>query len=138
MAYLAQHEGQYNARKITQDTHIALPTVTKILKLLTREGLLESHRGISGGYTLAVEAKAISVADIIRAIEGDWGLTECSNGTTQCFLEASCATRKNWRLISHIIYEALTKLSLADMARPLDANLYSSQLFSLNEPARKS
>lgn len=124
MTYLAKEPDQlHNARDITANTHIALPTVTKILKLLAREGLLISHRGANGGYSLAKPAEEISVLTIIEAIEGHLGLTECAHADSRCFLETTCATRRNWRLISNMVYSAMEKISLADMIKPLDESL---------------
>ena len=116
MAYLAQYpDKMHNARDITAQTHIALPTVSKILKALTKSGLLISHRGAHGGYSLANEAIAITVADIITAMEGKPGLTECSHNNTVCALQPTCAISANWQTISSIVYQTLEKISLQDM-----------------------
>ncbi len=116
MAYLAQYsERLHNAKDITAQTHIALPTVSKILKALTKSGLLISHRGAHGGYTLANKAMSISIADIITAMEGKPGLTECSHNNGLCALQPTCAISGNWQTISSIVYETLQKISLQDM-----------------------
>lgn len=116
MAYLAQYPTKmHNAKDITAQTHIALPTVSKILKALTRSGLLLSHRGAYGGYSLANEAMKITIADIITAMEGKPGLTECSHNNMLCALQSTCAISGNWQTISSIVYETLEKISLHDM-----------------------
>lgn len=116
MAYLAQFpEKMHNAKDITTQTHIALPTVSKILKALTKSGLLLSHRGAHGGYSLANEAIKITIADIITAMEGKPGLTECSHNNTLCALQPTCAISGNWQTISSIVYKTLEKISLQDM-----------------------
>ena len=116
MAYLAQFpEKMHNAKDITAQTHIALPTVSKILKALTKSGLLLSHRGAHGGYSLANEAIKITIADIITAMEGKPGLTECSHNNTLCALQPTCAISGNWQTISSIVYKTLEKISLQDM-----------------------
>jgi len=120
MAYLAiDPVVLYTARNITEHTHIALPTVTKILKMLTRKKLLLSRRGSNGGYTLAQTPETISIASIIEAIDGDLGITECSHANGQCYLEGSCTIRHNWRLISNVIYGALRNITLEQMSHPL-------------------
>ena len=61
--------------------------VSKILKMLARDGLLVSHRGVHGGYTLARAPAAISVANMVAALEGPIAMTECvdeTHGTTAC------------------------------------------------------
>lgn len=116
MAYLAQFpEKMHNAKDITAQTHIALPTVSKILKALTKSGLLLSHRGAHGGYSLANAAIQITIADIITAMEGKPGLTECSHNNTICALQPTCAIAGNWQTISSIVYKTLEKISLQDM-----------------------
>lgn len=120
MVYMAQADSEfYNARDIAEHTHINLPTVSKILKLLARVGLLISKQGTKGGYALARKPEDISVTEIISALDGDFGMTDCSHGDGNCQLEAYCAIRPNWRLISHAIYQALECINLAEMAKPI-------------------
>ena len=81
---------------------------SKILKGLARAGLLVSHRGAKGGYGLARPAHAISVADIIVALEGPIALTACiEHGPGECEIEALCPARANWQRINDAIREAL-------------------------------
>jgi FeS assembly SUF system regulator len=109
-------ERQVSAQQLAGELGLPAPTVATLLKKLTRAGLVSSVRGVGGGYRLARAAKAISVAEIIAAIEGPVALTECALGAGVCSLEADCATRDNWRLISRAVQVALDAVSLADMA----------------------
>lgn len=119
MVYLAHHQHSVKtAKDITEETKIALPTVTKLLKILTRGKLLCSYRGMNGGYSLAKAPDQISIVNIVEAIEGTIGLTECSIQASHCYLEGKCITRHNWRFINQAIYQALYKINLADMAEP--------------------
>lgn len=118
MSYLAREpEHMHNARDIMEHTQIALPTISKILKILAKAGLLRSHRGMNGGYTLAVAPAEISIAQILAAMDGNLALTECSTHHSHCSLESVCHIRTNWRSISQIVQESLTKVTLADMLR---------------------
>jgi len=120
MAYLASHSSQAcNAKEIAEKTKISLPTVSKLLKQLTRHGLLDAKRGIKGGYSLAIAAEKISLATIINAFEGDIAFIDCSNHTKKCTMETSCAISSNWRLINNSIHTTLSKITLADMTQPL-------------------
>lgn len=122
MAYLANHAEQaHNAKAIAQYTHIALPTVSKLLKSLTRHKLLTAQRGSKGGYSLAVPANAISIAQIVHALEGDIALTECSHSKGSCTMETRCAVRSNWQIISNVIYKTLSKITLAEITQPIKA-----------------
>jgi FeS assembly SUF system regulator len=118
MAYLARTGTAQNARDIAQATHIALPTVSKILKILAKAELLESHRGAKGGYDLARPAEKISMADIINALDGGIGLTECSRAAGLCAVEEACGIRHNWRNIGLIVRELLEQVTLAEMLKP--------------------
>jgi Rrf2 family protein len=102
------------------ESGLPLPTVTKLLKELLRSGLLVSHRGIKGGYSLARRAQEISLADIIAALEGPIALTECSSDIMGlCEFEPRCAIRKNQQIISQAVRGVLERLMLSDLIQPL-------------------
>jgi FeS assembly SUF system regulator len=75
------------AHELAAASKVPLPTVSKILKELSRAGLVVSHRGRRGGYTLARPAEQISVASVVEALEGPVALTECSVTDGNCSLE---------------------------------------------------
>ena len=109
----------HSAARIAERLGIARPTVSKILKLLARGGLLVAQRGAHGGYTLARAPQQISIADIIDAIEGlPGGLTECSSVPGICAQEPDCEIRGNWQKISLAVRRALAGVTLADMVLP--------------------
>jgi FeS assembly SUF system regulator len=105
-----------SAQVLAARAHIELPTASKVLKLLAGAGLVRSYRGASGGYAVDRPAEAISVADIIAAIEGPIAMTECSVHAGLCSVEASCHARSNWQKISRAVAGALQQVSLAEMA----------------------
>lgn len=109
---------QANARTIATETHLTVPTVSKILKLLLHAGLLISHRGIRGGYQLAKSAESISIAEIILALEEKTGLTECSHSNHHCTLSPQCAIRENWLTLNRAIQKALESVSLNHLISP--------------------
>ena len=86
--------------ELAERSHIPAPTVAKLLKTLTRGGLLESTRGAHGGYRLVRAPAQVSVAEVIRALEGPIGVTECSIHEGSCGIESQCGTRNGWRLIN--------------------------------------
>jgi len=119
MAHVAHSpERRVSAQQLGQELALPGPTVAKLLKQLTQAGLLQSTRGVGGGYSLARAPERISVAEVIEAIEGPVALTECSLGNGNCAIESACATRANWRLISRAVHVALEAVSLVDMAAP--------------------
>nr|WP_206370898.1 SUF system Fe-S cluster assembly regulator [Solimonas marina] len=108
----------HSGLELAERTRIPSPTVAKLLKVLAKDGLLESLRGAHGGYRLGRSAERISVADIIKALEGPIAVTACSaHSTDACTIETDCATRANWRLINTAIREALEAVTLAQMVQ---------------------
>jgi FeS assembly SUF system regulator len=109
-----------NAPELAAAAHLPLPTVSKILKVLAREGLLVPHRGAKGGFSLARPPETITVAEIIGALEGPVALTECTThrGTDRCGIESLCPVSANWRRINRAVLDALNGITLAEMASP--------------------
>jgi FeS assembly SUF system regulator len=125
LTYLAaRRENTYNARDIANLVNLPLPVVSKVLKLLGKSGLVKSQRGIKGGYGLAHPPEKITIAAIIRAVEGPIAVTECSTNR-DCDLQTGCPVRTNWHLINQAIQSALEKISLAEMTRPMAQPLVS-------------
>jgi FeS assembly SUF system regulator len=119
---LARHgEGQMNAVALAEDTHLSEATVAKVLKSLVHAGVVASLRGPSGGYRLARQPTDISVAEIVTAIDGPFGVTECASVEDSCDRAHFCSTKPHWSRINTAIQAALESVTLADMAGPLGA-----------------
>ncbi|MEI6458097.1 MAG: SUF system Fe-S cluster assembly regulator [Pseudomonadota bacterium] len=117
LAHLAEDgAGQRTAVELAEWSKIGLPTVSKVLKELQRAGLVVSTRGARGGYSLARSADTISAADILDAVEGPIGLTECSIHPGQCELESNCRVGRTWQRVNLAIHQALADLRLTDLA----------------------
>lgn len=115
---------KFNATELANGLQLPLPTVSKILKILGRADLLESHRGVKGGYCLARETEEITVADIISALDGPIAITECIDDSPgECSQESICAVRGNWQRINQAIRHALENITLAEMTHPLSPEL---------------
>ena len=134
MSCLAHHaEMPLNAREVAHYTHLSLPTVSKLLKLLTNAGLLFSSRGVRGGYRLAHAAEKISLKHMLNALERDLNMTECSQGLGHCSVEHFCGIRHNWKAINRVIQGTLMHITLADMLKP--ATKFKTQVLEkLGEP----
>lgn len=131
MVYLAkQNDKLCNARDIAKYTHLAIPTVSKLLKRLTAAGLLVSVRGAMGGYRLKRLANTISVNEILSALDEAPGLTECRESPNSCALHDVCHVQGNWHLISQMIESTLNRVSLEALASPA---LKVSDLFCTQE-----
>jgi len=105
-----------NAGTLSARTHIAAPTVAKLLKQMHRAGLVISTRGTHGGYQLARDPENISAAAILDALEGPIALTECSAGSGQCEIEHTCSVGRTWQRMSVAIRRALSEVTLSQLA----------------------
>lgn len=107
--------GAASAREIAQQYDIPVELLAKVLQRLVQRGLLASHQGTHGGYRLARPATAISVADVIQAIDGPLTVTACSVEDTDCDQYSSCSVRDPlWRIKDRIV-SALATCSVQDL-----------------------
>jgi FeS assembly SUF system regulator len=118
--HLAIHsDRQANASQVAAETRLPPATVAKVLKALAHAEVATATRGASGGYRLARPAREVSVAEVVAAIDGDIGLTQCSVHVDECAHTNYCPTRPHWAAINRAVGEALAAVSLADMISPL-------------------
>ena len=118
MKHLATHTdaASTSARAIAEEYNIPLELMAKVLQKLARRGLLASHQGTRGGYTLSKPTSSISVADIIQAIDGPFTVTACSTEDEQCEQFTKCNVRDPlWRIKDRIL-SALATCSLAEIS----------------------
>lgn len=112
-----QKRVRINAGTLAEETGVPLPTAQKLVSLLTRAGLMTSTRGTGGGIRLARPAAAISLADIIEAIEGPIALTLCvDEARHDCALEGSCRVQPHWGVVNGAVRGALDGVSLSSLA----------------------
>ncbi|MBK9576257.1 MAG: SUF system Fe-S cluster assembly regulator [Fibrobacteres bacterium] len=113
--------GMLSVSDLATRTGLSAPMVNKTVKLLSKAGLLNSSRGVHGGYQLSRGASAITLEEVIIAVEGPIALTECQEhtGGSECGLHASCPTRINWGIINHALRDSLAGITLLQMIHPL-------------------
>jgi len=106
-----------NATLLASETGLPLPTVQKLVSKLSAAGLIESTRGTGGGFRLARPPAAISLADIVEAIEGPIAMTACvDHGTHDCCVEESCRVKPHWNAVNGAVRGALAGVSLASLS----------------------
>jgi FeS assembly SUF system regulator len=111
-----QPERVQTAAALAEQTRIAAPTVSKLLKQLQRAGLVVSTRGLRGGYQLSRPATQISAAAILDALEGPIALTDCAAGHGNCEIEGSCRVGRVWQRLNLAVRRSLYEISLAQLA----------------------
>jgi FeS assembly SUF system regulator len=126
-----------SAREIAEQYDIPIELMAKVLQRLARSGLLTSHQGTRGGYTLSRSTASISVADIIQAIDGPLTVTACSTDDEQCEQFEKCNVRDPlWRIKDRIL-TALSTCSLAEITTELPYQAPESMPMSLTRGANR-
>jgi FeS assembly SUF system regulator len=120
MSASARHcgvSGRLNATLVAGETGIPLPTVQKLVSRLSAAGLIESTRGTGGGFRLSRPPAAITLADIVEAIEGPIAMTACVDaGKHDCAIEADCQVKPHWNAVNGAVRGALAGVSLAQLS----------------------
>ena len=120
MSHLARDERLlWNASQLADALGLNKPTVSKLLKLLSKAELVTSMRGALGGYRLTRSSEQIHLSEVVHAIEGQVALTMCCEGAKQCRIDKTCTVKENWRTINTIMSQFLGKFTLKDMLSPI-------------------
>ena len=106
-----------SATELSGETGVPLPTTQKLMGQLSASGLLVSARGAGGGFSLSRPATEISLADIVEAVEGPIAMTICSEGRTDCALDAHCRIKPHMGVVGNAVRGALGAVSLVELAR---------------------
>lgn len=106
-----------SVRELAEETGLPEPTVAKVLKTLAKAEVVVSTRGAHGGYSLARAPHAISIVEVISALEGPIAVTECTDDDASCAHETHCSVRGNWQRINDAVLGALSAITLDEMAR---------------------
>ncbi len=104
-----------SAREMAERYNLPQPMVANILKSLTAARILTSTRGALGGYALARDARRISLADLVMALDGSIGLMDCTSAETTCELQSGCPMHSPIQRVQAKFREFLTSYTLADI-----------------------
>jgi Rrf2 family protein len=120
--YLARKRGEVVAsREVAEFYHLPAPMITKVLKTLHQGGIIESRRGVAGGYTFAGDAERVTLGKLLELLEGPWDLVECEttddSGHALCSIRRACPSRRFMFGINRAIKSAFDQITLADLAR---------------------
>jgi Rrf2 family protein len=103
------------ASQVSARQQISLNYIGQIFLKLKRAGLITSHRGRSGGYTLAYPPKDITLLMIVRAVEGPIQLVDCIEGVTGCEMAVKCVTQNVWKEAGGILEDFFEKITIQDL-----------------------
>lgn len=122
MVYLARKQGAVvSAREVAAFYHLPVPMVTKVMKALHQGRVIESRRGVSGGYTFAGDPEVVTLGQLLDLLEGPWDLVECETtddqGSALCVIRRACPSRRFMYGINRAIKSAFDQITLADLVR---------------------
>jgi len=114
---LAMHDerGPIRTADIAERTGVSARFIEQILKPLKKAGLVQSTRGAAGGYTLSQKPQDISLARVIRTIEGTLCLTQCCENPKACQRAETCRSHRAWVRVSQIMETELEGISIRDL-----------------------
>jgi Rrf2 family protein len=120
--YLARHNGEVaSAREIAAFYHLPVPMITKVLKTLHQADVIDSQRGVGGGYTFHGDAESVTLGQLIEALEGPWDLVECETtddqGHAACAIRVACPSRRFMFGINRAVKGAFEQVTLGDLTR---------------------
>ena len=117
LAEMAVEPGRLmTAAGLSQKTSLPEPTVSKVLKLLTKGEVVRSTRGVNGGYSFEHDPAKVSIASVIIALDGPVSLTACADGNTGCCdYETNCRIKTQWNPVNIAMRNALEDVSLLQM-----------------------
>jgi Rrf2 family protein len=117
LKFLAEHSHSMSlsAKDIAEAYHIPPQLLAKILQRLAKEGLLRSHAGMNGGYTLSRDAHEITAFEVIRAIDGPLFITSCVTDSGSCDLTNSCTIKEPLARVNDSISDVLKKIRISDL-----------------------
>jgi Rrf2 family iron-sulfur cluster assembly transcriptional regulator len=101
--------------EISRQQNIPESYLAKIFQSLTKTGLVRSHRGFKGGYSLAKPPEAITIRDIIEGVEGPIALNRCSSEESTCNESIDCKIQDVWKDAQNAMMGVLEGTTLADL-----------------------
>jgi Rrf2 family protein len=125
LMHLAQRteRASWSAREIAENYDIPLELLAKILQKLVQKGLLVSHAGTHGGYSLSRPAGKISAAEVIEAIEGPLSLTNCVSDDGLCGQFEKCNVKSPLQRLNEIVAQTFRDLTIDEMSQQHSADL---------------
>lgn len=117
--FIASRSGAVaTAKEIAEQHNISFELLAKVLNTLSKSGFLISYQGSQGGYSLALPAEFVTVADIISVVEGRQNIVDCAHGVTDCDCAAfhTCTIKSPMQLLQGRIDDVFRSMTIAELA----------------------
>ena len=103
--------------EISEEYKIPRSFLAKILQKLVKAKIVRSYRGVKGGFSLARQAKDISVLDVLEAIEGKLAMNICLADKKKCDFSRNCPIHSVWASVQSKVIDVLKKSNFDDLSR---------------------
>jgi len=105
-------------KEIAEQHNISFELLAKVLSALSKSGFLISYQGSQGGYSLAIPAELVTVADIIAVVEGRQNIVDCTYGVIDCNCAAfhTCTIKSPMQLLQERIDDVFRSMTIAELA----------------------
>ena len=118
LTYLSKEPvGRLNIKEISQNQHIPLNYLAKIMRKLVNKGIVQSMVGPDGGYVLRKSPREITLREVYEAIEGDFRMIDCMEKDSICILHENCAQLPVWDKLQISMVKILESTTLEDMLK---------------------
>ncbi len=118
LCFIARHKKKtVPVSELVEDLKMPRPFLRKILQVLNKKGILQSHKGQGGGFRLAKEARKIFLVDLIEIFQGPLSLNECVFKKVPCSNVHTCALRRKIGSIEKYVFSQLKSINLASLLR---------------------
>jgi Rrf2 family protein len=102
-------------RQLTRESKLPYRFASQLAVALKEAGILGSREGAGGGYFLAKDPKTVTIADVVKVLEGDKGLVKCVG--TDCHREGICQCRSTWHELERNIRQVMGTYTLSDLVK---------------------
>jgi Rrf2 family protein len=124
MQYMAMCPDELiNAKQIAKDNDLSFEFLSKSLQILNRNGLINSVQGVRGGYNLAKHPKEITVAEIIRAVEQNSAIVDCTAEKETCSRVNHCIMKNPMYYLQKKIDNIFENTTVFEFTQLAESNL---------------
>jgi len=113
-------DGPVRIQDVADRQGLSIKYLEKLIRLLKEAGFIKSKRGPKGGHLPARDLKRITVGSVVRILEGDGRLVQCSGGESCCVNEPMCLTRRVWKAAANAMFEKLESITFADLVQEME------------------
>ena len=115
LQHLARSSSVSTVREIADESGISYDLLAKIMQDLKRDGMVMSHQGVRGGYTLMLAPQQITVTRVVDALEEENSITECTSESECCSREAVCTIKGPMHKLQETMDSVLSSVTIAQL-----------------------